>query len=292
MKRPLCIVTGKNGQLARCLSDEADRETNISFLFFDKSTFDITNEDHVKTIFQKYKPNFLINTAAYTAVDKAETEMVAAYMSNTEAPGRIAYYAALNHCKFIHISTDYVFDGTSSIPYITSTIPHPINYYGYSKWQGEVLALANNPQSIIIRTSWVYSEYGNNFVKTMMRLMQEKKELNIVKDQVGCPTYAGDLAHAIVKIMYALIDNDSLHHSTGIFHYANSGQTTWFEFASSIKKYFQYDCILYPIATSVYPTPAQRPLFSLLNTELIQEVFSLKIPPWQDSLAICLERLK
>ncbi len=292
MRRPLCIVTGKNGQLGRCLSDVADGASNISFLFFDKSAFDITNEEHIKTIFEKYQPNFLINAAAYTAVDKAETEMVEAYASNTEAPSKLAYFAYLNHCRFIHISTDYVFDGLATIPYSTSSTPSPLNYYGFSKWQGEQLALGNNPESIIIRTSWVYSEYGNNFVKTMMRLMQEKKELNIVYDQVGCPTYAGDLATSIVKIVNSLIGENILKTDNRIYHYSNKGQTNWYKFATAIKKYFQYNCLLHPIPTSSYPTPAQRPMFSLLNTELVQKDFSLEIPFWQDSLAVCLGRLK
>lgn len=292
MRKPICIVTGKNGQLSRCLADAAERESNITLICLDRSVFDITNEAHIKTIFEKYQPDFLINTAAYTAVDKAETEMEHAFASNTEAPGKLAYYAYQNNCRFIHISTDYVFDGLSSTPYSTKSTPRPINYYGFSKWQGELLAIENNPQSIVIRTSWVYSEYGNNFVKTMIRLMQEKKELNIVHDQIGSPTYAGDLANAIIKIVKELVNKNQPIHIKGILHYTNSGQTNWHAFASVIKEYFHYDCILHPIPTSAYPTPAKRPLFSLLNTELIEAVFELDIPFWQDSLRVCLEKLK
>lgn len=289
MNRELCIVTGKYGQLGRCLNDIALYNNNFDFLFFDRSEFDITNEKQRADVFKNHRPDYLINAAAYTAVDKAETEQEAAYAINAEAVGRLAFHAFQNNCRFIHISTDYVFDGTASVPYQTEYLPCPANYYGYSKWQGEQLALQNNPQSIIIRTSWVYSEYGNNFVKTMMRLMQERKELNIVNDQTGAPTYACDLANAIIHIL----NHNSLQKksSGGIYHFANNGQTTWFDFAYAIKAYFKYDCTLNPIATSSYPTPAKRPLYSLLDTSKIKEQFDLEINGWEKSLVLCLEKL-
>lgn len=289
MKRPLCIVTGKNGQLGRCLHDLALSDNTVDFLFVDRSELDITNEQQIIDHFIRYQPQYLINTAAYTAVDKAETEQASAYTINTAATGRLAFHAFQNNCRFIHLSTDYVFDGTAAAPYKTEHSPHPINYYGYSKWQGEVLALHNNPDSIIIRTSWLYSEYGHNFVKTMMRLMQEKQELNIVNDQTGAPTYGGDLAAAIINIIHSTIH---IKPAGGIYHFSNSGVTTWYDFAIAIKNYFQYSCNLNPIPTSAYPTPAKRPMFSLLDTAKIIADFNIPISDWQNSLIDCLKKLR
>src|SRR5438552_10133705 len=198
----IVLVSGKNGQLGKELQDIVARSDQfIQFIFLDKQELDIADESSLQTIFQKYSPAFFINCAAYTAVDKAETEQERAYLINAEAVGNIAKLSHEFKTKLIHISTDYVFDGKGERPYTESDPTNPVNYYGYTKWIGEQLALNNNPDTIIIRTSWVYSAYGNNFVRTMLRLMKERKEINVVNDQLGSPTYAKDLAEVVVSIV-------------------------------------------------------------------------------------------
>ena len=194
------LVSGKKGQLGSELKDIASKD-NYQFIFTDRDDLDITNENILKEAFGKYKPAFFINCAAYTAVDKAETDQATAYKINAEAVGNIAKQCHQYNTRLIHISTDYVFDGKGTQPYTTDDKTDPVNYYGYTKLTGEQLALNNNPQTIVIRTSWVYSMHGANFVKTMLRLMKERKELNVVSDQFGSPTYARDLAEAIMQIV-------------------------------------------------------------------------------------------
>lgn len=287
MDKPVIIVSGKNGQLGNELKDAVVLFPQFHFLFFDRSELDITDPGSIEVVFEKHKPSYFINTAAYTAVDKAETEQEQAFRINAEAPGTLAKACKVNSTKLIHISTDYVFNGKGTLPYKEEDATDPVNYYGYTKWMGEQLALQNNPQTIIIRTSWVYSIYGNNFVKTMMRLMRDRKEINVVSDQFGSPTYAKDLAVAIIQI----IDHASNNFPPGIYHFSNEGEINWYTFASAIKEIKQFACNVHAIPTSQYSTPAQRPAYSVMSKEKIQSVFKIQLKPWQESLVLCLEKL-
>ena len=289
MQKPTIIISGKNGQLGNELQGAALLFPQFHYRFFGKDELDISNIQELEAIFKKYKPAFFINTAAYTAVDKAETEQEKAYMINAEAPGIIAKACNLYNTKLIQVSTDYVFDGKADEPYKEEDKTDPINYYGFTKWMGEQLALANNPQTIVIRTSWVYSVYGNNFVKTMLRLMKDRKELNVVSDQYGSPTYAKDLAEAILQIAsseWPIMEGDG-----AIFHYSNEGDISWYDFATKIRDIKQLDCLINPIATTQYPTPAKRPTYSVMSKEKIKLVFHININNWQQGLEECLGKL-
>ncbi|WP_298300590.1 dTDP-4-dehydrorhamnose reductase [Hydrotalea sp.] len=293
MELPIVLVTGKNGQLGSELQQLALQYTNqYHFVFTDKSELDITNPDAIRDFFEQHNPQFCINCAAYTAVDKAETQQQQAYAVNAEAVNRLAKACSANNSVFISFSTDYVFDGTANQPYAPNHITNPINYYGYSKYMGEQLALSNCEKTIIIRTSWVYSSYGHNFVKTMLRLMNERKEINVVNDQYGCPTYAADLAKAVVDILQLLKTNSIQPFPNGIYHYANAGVISWFQFAQAIQQLTQLPCKVNHITSSAYPTAAKRPAFSVLNTEKIMQVFGLQPQQWQQSLQHCLTVLK
>ena len=237
--------------------------------------------------------NIVINCAAYTAVDRAEQEKDMAFQINGEAVGVLAAVCKEHDTKFIHISTDYVFDGTATVPYKEDSPTNPQSVYGASKLEGEKQALQFNPDTIIIRTSWVYSEFGKNFVRTMLKLMKEKEEINVVNDQFGSPTYAADLAEAILQI----IVNLSIHTSPrtthgGIYHFSNEGVISWYDFAVAIKEITGSNCKINPIPTSQYPTAAKRPAYSVLDTSKIQQIFNIKLNGWEESLAVCLERLK
>ncbi|MBS1747596.1 MAG: dTDP-4-dehydrorhamnose reductase [Bacteroidetes bacterium] len=295
MNEPLILVSGKNGQLGCELNDLASSYPNFQFKFFDRNELNIADEVELKNIFQKYKPQFFINCAAYTAVDKAEKEQETAYCINAEAVGNIAKLCHQHHTTLIHISTDYVFNGKGTKPYQPGDATDPVNYYGYTKWLGEQLAINNNPNTIIIRTSWVYSKYGNNFVKTMLRLMNERKEISVVNDQHGSPTYAKDLAEIILKIAN---DKNTLQQNQqhflsvpAIYHYSNTGIISWYDFADAIKEIKQLDCLIHPIPTTAYPTPAKRPAYSGMDISKIAEDFQLQIKPWKESLTNCLQLL-
>jgi dTDP-4-dehydrorhamnose reductase len=306
------LVSGKNGQLGKELQDVVSSDQPFQFIFFDKEELNVADEAATANIFQKYSPAFFINCAAYTAVDKAETEQENAYLINAEAVGNIAKCCRQFKTKLIHISTDYVFNGKSEKPYTEEEATDPVNYYGYTKWLGEQLALNNNPDTIIIRTSWVYSRYGNNFIKTMLRLMKERKEINVVNDQFGSPTYAKDLAEAIVTIVnsqWTIVNKDAdlnrqssivnearssqltAHSSTGIYHFSNDGIISWYDLAVAIKEIKQFDCIVNPIPTSAYPTAAKRPAYSGLNKTKIVNTFNIQLKNWKESLKECLSAL-
>ena len=289
------IVSGRDGQLGNELKDLASKQ-NFDFVFTDKDDLDITDENILKEAFKIYKPVFFINCAAYTAVDKAEADQEIAYKINAEAVGYIAKQCHQQNTKLIQISTDYVFDGRSTQPYKEDDKTDPVNYYGYTKWLGEQLALNNNPETIVIRTSWVYSSYGANFVKTMLRLMKERKEINVVNDQFGSPTYAKDLAEAILEIVNSkplAVSRSPLtsHHSQNIYHFSNEGNTSWYDFAVAIKEIKQLDCIVHPIPTSAYPTPAKRPAYSVFDKTKITNTFGIQLKNWKDSLKECLQLL-
>ncbi len=230
--------------------------------------------------------DYFIHCAAYTAVDKAESEKEKAFLANATAPGLIAGLLSENRTKLIHISTDYVFDGNSSMPLTEEAVTNPVNFYGLSKLEGERLVLKNNPDSMIIRTSWLYSAFGNNFVKTMIRLMKDRESIQVVADQTGSPTYAGDLANAMMQIL------ESGKFVPGIYHYSNEGEASWFEFATEIKRLTGSTCRILPIPSSGYPTPAKRPAYSLLDKSKIRTIYGLNIPVWQSSLSFCIDQLK
>jgi dTDP-4-dehydrorhamnose reductase len=279
------IVTGSNGQLGSELRELAASETNLEFLFFDRSTLDLSDLSAIEDIFKKYEPAYLVNCAAYTAVDNAEQDHEGAFAINATAVGTMATVCRRHQCRMIHISTDYVFNGKSDHPFFPDDTKGPLNVYGLSKLKGEELALQENPDVIIIRTSWVYSSYGKNFVKTMMRLMKEKESINVVNDQVGSPTYAADLAASIMVIL----KSGKWH--PGIYHYSNEGLISWYDFAIAIKQFTNASCLVNPVDTSAYPTPARRPFYSALNTEKIKQNYPVRTREWKESLRICIGKL-
>ncbi|MBX2931807.1 MAG: dTDP-4-dehydrorhamnose reductase [Chitinophagaceae bacterium] len=287
MNKPLIIVTGTNGQLGWSLQKLLAAYNQYNFLFVTREQLDLSKPETIAAFIQQHQPKYFINCAAYTAVDKAETEQELALQINATSVGEMAKVCAAIGAFFITISTDYVFDGNGTSPYKTNHPTNPINYYGYSKWLGEKLALENNPETIIIRTSWVYSEHGNNFVKTMLRLMKERTAINVVSDQIGCPTYAPDLAKAIMQIVEQLPDNK---HS-GIYHFSNTGNISWHTFAATIKEFAEFSCTVNAIPTSAFPTPAKRPVYSVMDTTAIAKDFSITITDWKESLKICIDNL-
>lgn len=289
MQKPVVAVSGKNGQLGNELQNAAKTNNTFEFVFAGREELNLSDASTIESFFEKYHPNFFINCAAYTAVDKAEQDQENAYKINAEATGVIAQLCKNYKTVLIHISTDYVFDGTGKLPYKPEDETNPVNYYGYTKWLGEKLALENCSNTIIIRTSWVYSSYGHNFVKTMLRLMKERMDLNVVNDQLGSPTYAKDLAEAIIEIINYIAIKQEIHR--GIFHFSNEGIISWFQFAQAIQQNAGMNCNVHPIATSQYPTPAKRPAYSVLNKEKIQNVYGIRIKDWQKSLKECLMKL-
>jgi dTDP-4-dehydrorhamnose reductase len=286
MSKPLIVVTGKNGQLGSELQLLAPLfVAAYDFLFVDRSQLDLSSNDSIDNFFAANTPSVVINCAAYTAVDKAETDREAAFQINGTAVGKLAAHAAAVNALFITVSTDYVFNGNGTTPYLPSDATDPVNYYGESKAVGEQLALANNPESIIIRTSWVYSRFGNNFVKTMIRLMGERPSLNVVGDQIGAPTYAADLAAAIMHMVAQKVAGNK--HS-GIYHYSNSGNISWYDFAVAIAKLIHSNCAVTKIGSEAFPTPAKRPRYSLMDCSAIIQDFGVNQPAWEDSLQTCI----
>lgn len=282
------LVTGANGQLANEIRIIAAHYPQYEFFFTTKEELPIENTEAVKSFFEKNEIDCCINCAAYTAVDKAESEKEKAFLINADAVGNLANICNIHQVKLIHISTDYVYDGSSNIPLKEESEVGQINAYGQSKLKGEELALEKNPATLIIRTSWVYSSFGNNFVKTMLRLFKEKNEINVVADQYGSPTYAADLATAIMKFVEKIQQGKQL---SGIFNYCNEGIITWFEFAEAIKSFANSNCIINPIPTSSYKTAARRPQYSVLDTSKIKQTLQISIPNWKESLEKCMQVL-
>lgn len=279
------IVIGSKGQLGNEFQQLAKAYSSFQFFFYDVAEMDIVNKELVEIRIAEVKPDYLINCAAYTAVDKAEADKEIAFAINSDAVKNLALACTANSVKFIHISTDYVFDGDAQQPYKEDSIVNPKNVYGQSKLRGEEEALANNKEVIIIRTAWVYSTYGNNFVKTMLRLMKTKPEINVVADQYGSPTYAPDLAAAIMEII------SSTKWTPGIYHFTNDGVISWFDFANEIKKLSQLSCVVNAITTEQYPTPAKRPKYSVLDKIKIQQTFGIHLKDWRQSLKECLVKM-
>ena len=278
------LVTGSNGQLGSEIK-ELSKNYSYNFFFTDRNNIDITSKDNIKAFCQTNNINVIINCAAYTAVDKAESDVENADLVNRKAVKKLALVSEELNIKLIHISTDYVFDGKNFKPYCEEFQTNPQGVYGKTKLDGENEMRDINPKnSIIIRTSWVYSSFGNNFVKTMLRLGKEKKELGVIFDQVGTPTYARDLALTILDII-PQINNDKVE----IYNYSNEGVLSWYDFAKEIMKMAKLNCKINPIETFQYPTPAKRPHFSLLNKNKIKSTFNIEIPYWKDSLDECLK---
>ena len=289
--KPTILVTGANGQLGKDLRDLSISYPQFEFVFLSREDMPINQFELVRTIIETLKPAYCFNCAAYTAVDKAESEKELAFLINGETVGVLAAICKQHNTKFIHISTDYVFNGEGTYPYTENFPTDPINVYGASKLEGEKQAMELNPDGIIIRTSWVYSSHGKNFVKTMMRLMNEKDQLKVVNDQVGSPTYAADLA----EVMLAIIGNRQLsidNWKPGVYNYSNQGIISWYEFALAIKEITNSPCDVKPISTSAYPTPAKRPAYSVLDKTKIQKAFGIQLKDWKQSLEICIKKLQ
>ncbi len=284
--KPKILVTGSNGQLGKELKQLESSFPQYEFVFLSREDLPIHHFELLRNFFKGYHPQYLINCAAYTAVDRAETEKELAFQVNAEAVGVMAAVCKEYNTKLIHISTDYVFDGTATKPYTEEAPTNPQSVYGASKLEGEQEALQFNPDTIIIRTAWVYSEFGKNFVKTMLKLMSEKEEISVVADQVGSPTYAANLAQAILAIV------SSANWQPGIYHYTDEGIISWYEFALAIKEITGSTCRVNPISTTAYPTPAKRPAYSVLDKSKIQKTFGVVTNNWKSSFAVCLSKLK
>lgn len=267
------LITGSHGQLGTELS-----KLLPTAVLTDVAELDITDLELVKKFVKENSIGIIINCAAYTAVDKAEDDKEIAEKINVKGPENLAKTG----CKVVHISTDYVFDGNGHKPYTPEDEPNPISVYGKTKRAGELAVLKNAKEAIIIRTAWLYSPYGNNFVKTMRRLGAEKENLNVVSDQIGTPTYAADLAAAIVKILPQISEN-----TKGIYHFTNEGVCSWYDFATEIMDDFDLKCQVNPISTSAYPTRATRPFYSVLDKSKIKNTFGLKISHWKHALQRC-----
>jgi len=283
---PKVLVTGAKGQLG---SDIRDISSNYPYTFFftDALELDISNLDAVETFVIQNKIDTIINCAAYTAVDKAQSDTQMAYKINHIAVSHLSTLAQKHHISLIHISTDYVFDGENFAPYTENNPVAPNSIYGLSKLSGETSMQTINPlNSIIIRTSWVYSSHGQNFVKTMLKLGEERDSLGVIFDQVGTPTYAKDLAYTILEVLPKIKNKE-----VEIYHYTNEGVASWYDFAKEIMSLAKIDCKVNPIETIEYPTPAKRPHYSVLNKKKIKETFNIEIPYWKDSLKECLLKI-
>ena len=283
---PKIVVTGANGQLGKELQDLCSSFSKYEFVFLAKDDLPIHHFELVRNYFRTLSPAYCINCAAYTNVDKAEEEKDLAFQVNGEAVGVLAAICREHSTQLFHISSDYVFDGKATTPYREDAITHPINSYGASKLEGEVQALNMNPDTTIIRSSWIYSAYGKNFVKTMMRLMAERSEITVVNDQIGSPTYAADLAELIMQML------TTGKKYPGIYHYSNDGVISWFEFATAIKELVDYKCVVKPIPSSEYPTLAARPSFSVLDKSKIQETLGIRLKDWKKSLEACIRKVE
>ena len=280
------LVIGSDGQLGLEFQKISNSLDSLSWVFSTIKTLDLLRLDTINSFLNKINPTLIINCAAYTSVDKAETESKLANIINFKAVDIISKWTCHNNKKLIHVSTDYVFDGLSNIPLSENSKTKPVNEYGSSKLKGEIACLKNDPSSIVIRTSWLYSSFGKNFVKTMINLMKKNNSVKVVNDQIGSPTYAYDLAKVIIEI---IINNKN---KSGLFHYSNEGQISWFEFAKSIREFYNLDCKIIGVSSKEFKTKAKRPQYSLLNKSKIKATFNLEIPNYKQSLKNCIEIIK
>jgi dTDP-4-dehydrorhamnose reductase len=283
------LITGSNGQLGSELKILSKNFYGYDFVFTDIDTLNLTNPEQTSEFINKLKPDWIVNCAAYTLVDKAESEPDIAMLVNGTAVKNITEVIHGTECKFIHISSDYVFDGRSNVPYNEFVPTNPLSAYGRSKLAGEKFALLH-PGSMIIRTSWLYSSFGNNFVKTMLRFGAEKESLNVVFDQTGNPTYANDLAGAILSIISGVIRNQ-IALNAGIYNYSNEGVCSWYDFAVEIMREAGLSCQVSPILSKDFPQLAKRPVYSVMDKTKIKENYNLSIPHWRTSLNKCMELL-
>ncbi|MDR2127197.1 MAG: dTDP-4-dehydrorhamnose reductase [Prevotellaceae bacterium] len=285
------LVTGAEGQLGSEIQKISAKNHSFQYIFTDYAELDITDINSVKKFFALQRPDFLINCAAYTAVDKAESDYEKALLINADAVANLADACKICDTVFFHISTDYVFDGKKPSAYFENDQTNPVSAYGKTKLYGEQNALKYH-KSVIIRTSWLYSSFGNNFVKTMLRLGAERQTVKVVADQTGSPTYAEDLANAILKITDKIVENPA-NLKSGIYHFSNEGQCSWCDFAKEIMMMSgNKNCRVEPVSTSEYPTPAQRPQYSLLNKEKIKVDYDVDVPHWKTGLQKCINILK
>jgi dTDP-4-dehydrorhamnose reductase len=275
------LVTGGNGQLGKCFQKLSPDFQEFEFVFTDSNTLDITDENKVQDFFYDFKPDFCINAGAYTAVDLAETEKEKAFQINAVAVSYLAKACEENNCVLIQISTDYVFDGETNLCYDEEDFTNPQGIYGESKRQGEIVALEENPRTVVVRTSWLYSEFNKNFMKTMLNLFPQKEEMNIVTDQFGQPTNANDLAGVVMKII------QSKKIVPGVFHFSNYPETTWFHFAQKIADLSNSKIKLNPITTKEFPTPAKRPVRSTMCLDKIEKTYDIELQHWENSLEKC-----
>lgn len=285
------LVTGANGQLGQELKAIKNTYSDCQFIFTDVDDLDITKSGEAEAYVKDNPVDFIVNCAAYTAVDKAEEDRDNAFLVNTVAVDYLVDAAASCNACLIHVSTDYVFDGQKNTPYDEEDVAIPESMYGDTKYEGEKLVLYSDINALIIRTSWLYSSFGNNFVKTMLRLGNEKDELNVVFDQVGTPTYARDLAKAILDII-STIELDEDDPIQEIYHYTNEGVASWYDFACEIFRQEKIECKVNAVDSSMFPTPAKRPKFSVLSKAKIKKDFKIEVPNWVDSLKEMLKELK
>ena len=281
------LIVGGNGQLGNCIRKiAADFENRYEFNFTDSTTLNVNDRESISDVFYDFKPHFCINASAYTAVDLAEKEPEKAFAVNAEGVANLAEACEEYNCVLIHVSTDYVFDGETNISYSEDSFTNPQGVYGASKLKGEELATDINPKTIVIRTSWLYSEFNKNFVKTMLNLFSQKDELGIVADQFGQPTNSNDLAEAIMKII------ETEPKIYGIFHFSNYPETTWFEFAQKIAEFSGAKIRLNAITTREFPTPAKRPKRSTMSLDKIEETYKIELKHWENTLQDCIEILQ
>ncbi|WP_321290139.1 dTDP-4-dehydrorhamnose reductase [uncultured Sunxiuqinia sp.] len=284
------LITGAEGQLGSAINEIANQYDDFQFFFTDINELDLTDKVALDAYIEHVKPDYLINCAAYTAVDVAEKDTELAGLLNTKVPGWLGKLAVAHSFKVIHISTDYVFDGTSYTPYTENDLVNPESFYGKSKLNGEIALLKESKSAMVIRTSWLYSATGKNFLKTMIKLGLERDEVKVVNDQIGTPTFAGDLAQAILTII-SKTENKECAWKPGIYHYSSEGVCSWYDFAKSIHEIYGVNCNVRPIPTEDYPTPAVRPAYSVLNKSKIKRIFDIQIPYWRDSLKKCISQL-
>lgn len=288
---PTILVTGSKGQVGSELQDLAAQHPKHNFLFADVDTLDICDEQALTTYFKENKIDYCINCAAYTAVDKAESNMQAAFAVNVTGTKNLAFQCAVHKATFIQLSTDYVYHNDQNTPFKEDDPVNPKGVYASTKLDGERVAQEINPSTIIVRTSWVYSSHGHNFVKTMLRLGAERDALSVVYDQIGTPTYAFDLATALLKIIEALETAENKENLFGIYHFSNEGVTSWYDFAHAIFDESNLTCNLSAIESVEYPTPAKRPPFSLLHKGKIKSTFGVEVRHWREALKDCLSKL-
>jgi dTDP-4-dehydrorhamnose reductase len=272
------LVTGSSGQLGQSLQFIANNYPEITFVFCNSKQLDITNLENCVEVFSQYQPNFCINTAAYTAVDKAESETEKAFAINVTGAKNLAEVSKQFNTVLLHISTDFVFDGNKNSPYTEEDLPNPTGVYGQTKLDGEKAVQAIWEKYFIIRTSWVYSQFGNNFMKTMLRLASERDTISVVNDQIGTPTNAVDLANSLISII------KSNSNAFGIYNFSNEGTCSWYDFAKKIFEFNDITINLLPIPTTNFPTPAKRPSYSVLDKSKIKTAFNLSIKSWEKSL--------